>query len=210
MFKNISRRFCCMSSYGSTEKKLNQNLTITSFWNQNLYLCYFSWLNCHYFSHQFYWGTHLFTYWQLNVGLKQMIGECELEYSSAFLGKIWVHATNFQPLGSILGYVLFIFFIDFHSFSPLSTGFSSVWATFHLEKDWPLSQKAVEVGASLEVQRLRHHASVARDTGSIPSWQTKIPSANVVWQKKKKKKGRSKEEVRWTGKWVVKEEILST
>ena len=62
-----------------------------------------------------------------------------------------------------------------------------MWATFHLEKDWPLSQKAVEVGASLEVQRLRHHASVARDTGSIPSWQTKIPSANVVRQKKKKK-----------------------
>ena len=90
---------------------------------------------------------------------------------------------------------MFIFFIDFHSFSPLSTGFSSVWATFHLEKDWPLSQKA-EVEASLEVQRLRHHASVARDTSSIPSWQTKIPSANVVRQKK----GRSKEEVRWTGK----------
>jgi hypothetical protein len=26
----------------------------------------------------------------------------------------------------------------------------------------------------------------------------------------RQKKGRSKEEVRWTGKWVVKEEILST
>lgn len=38
-------------------KKPNQNLTVTSFWNQNLYLRYFSWLNCHYFSNNFTVGS---------------------------------------------------------------------------------------------------------------------------------------------------------